>query len=730
MAAHAAQRSHYRLRKWGKGTVPWRLVMGSCALVVTLSTVFFGPYLPGPGGAVSKGRAHVPAQAPTTAAADDAAANTALTADQAAAQDGTWTPQPATYGTGSLLDLPVTMSDGTVLRADVYYPTVAPGSDTPAAGPFPVLLQQTPYGKEFIVYASALANTDVDYLVDRGYIVVIADVRGTGDSGGNFDLFDPVQSTDGVTLARWAAGLPRSDGRVGLFGESYMGINQFQTVEAAGPDSPIKAMFPIIAGNDLYADTVTQGGIPDAEFSATYVALLSGLNLTNPALQPLLAALESGDPTTLLQGLARLGPTTVAHSPALVSFLKLVAAIETGSGTGAFDDAYWAARSPAHDLAAVVADHIPAFMVGGWNDLFESGEPMNYVGLQNLFEGRSQNAPMTPDEPVTSRYQLLMGPWQHVTTGSGVNLSALELEWFDTWLLNETTPLSTTTTPLHLDIQGPNQWVDAAQWPLPAATPTAYYFGPGRSGSDSLSPNDGVLTTTAPTTTTGSDTIRYVGVSSPCDIQTDQWGAGALALGFQSFDTNDPCDLNDVTLGTGPGALTYTTAPFASSEVVAGPIDATLYVIANTTDTELAATVEAVSPTGQSLPLSSGALLGSQRALDEASTWTARNGLPLRPVHPLTETSQQPVVPGVATREDIEVYPTMTEVPAGWRLRVTITTADTPHLFPAAVTVPHLADGVYQVQRNVGAASVLNVPLAPPSAFPTPCGVLCSPAGP
>ena len=186
------------------------------------------------------------------------------------------------------------MSDGTILRADVFFP-VTPGTTTAAPGPFPVLLQQTPYGKEFIEYASAIANTNVDYLVDRGYIVVIADVRGTGDSGGDFDLFDPVQSSDGVTLAKWAAHLPLSNGEVGLFGESYMGINQFQTVEAAGAGSPIKAMFPIIAGNDLYADTVTQGGIPDAEFAATYVALLSSLDLSNPALQPLVAALEDGD---------------------------------------------------------------------------------------------------------------------------------------------------------------------------------------------------------------------------------------------------------------------------------------------------------------------------------------------------------------------------------------------------------------------------------------------------
>ena len=705
--------------RW-KGTVPWRVVMGALALVLTLSAFVVAPFLPGGGG-----------PAPAAMSAQNLGAGSAAAADTAQEADaGSWTPQPATYGTGSLRDLPVTMADGTVLRADVYFPTTA-GTGTAANGLFPVLLQQTPYGKAFIVDASAIANTNVEYLVDRGYIVVIADVRGTGDSGGSFDLFDPVQSTDGATLARWAAHLPQSNGEVGLFGESYMGINQFQTVEAAGAGSPIKAMFPIISGNDLYADTVTQGGIPDTEFAATYVALLSGLNLANPSLEPLVEAAESGNSSALASGLAALAPTEAAHSPELVSFLQLVLNVETGRGDGAFDDGYWASRSPAQDLAAVVKDQIPAFLVGGWNDLFEQGEPLNYVGLQNLFDGRPQDAAMTPDQAVTPRYQLLMGPWQHVTTGTGVNMSALELEWFDTWLLGEHTPMASTTTPLHLDIQNSGgSWVDAAQWPLPAATPTPYYFGAGRSGSDALSQNDGGLSPVAPTAVSGADSVAWTGTTSPCSIQTDQWGAGALALGFQSLDTNDPCDLNDVTLGAGPGALTYTTDPVDSPEVVAGPIDATVYTTSTGTDTELAATVEAVSPSGDSVPLSSGALDGDQRAVDPGRSWTLPGGQLLLPVHPLTQASQQPIVPGQVTRQDIVIFPTMAELPTGWRLRVTITTGDTPHLFPTLTQMPAMVGGIYQVQRNAGAASELTVPLAPATAFNVPCGAICSAAGP
>jgi putative CocE/NonD family hydrolase len=621
------------------------------------------------------------------------------------------------------------MGDGTVLRADIYYPTIA-GTTTPADGPFPVLLEQTPYGKQFAVYAAGLARNGVGYLVDRGFMVVVADVRGTGDSGGTFDLFDPVQGRDGAELADWAATLPHADGSVGLIGSSYMGIDQYATVAAAGPHSPIKAMFPMVAGNDLYADSVTQGGIPDGEFGATYLAMLSGLDLSSPSLQPLATALRSGNSGQLARALNAAAPSVATDSPQLVSFLRSMLDIERGTGDNAFDGAYWAARSPTHDLAAVVADHVPAFLVGGWSDPFEAGEPLDYVGLQNLSVGRSQGAAMTPAQAVTPRYQLLMGPWQHEATGSGINVSAVELEWFDTWLLGRPTPLGSTTTPLHLKIQNTDQWVDAAQWPLPAATPTAYYFAAGHTGSDLVSSNDGQLTSAAPRFASGADTIHYAGAPSQCDVPTDQWGFASVALGFQSFENNDPCTLNDVALGKGPGSLTYTTVPLASPEVVAGPIDATVYMTSNTTETDLAATVEAVDPSGVSIPLTSGALLGSQRALDDRQTWTASNGAPLLPVHPLTESAARPVVADQVTRDDIALYPTVTELPAGWRLRVTITTAETPHLVPTATQYPKLIGGVYQVQRNTGAASLLNVPLSAPSDFTVPCGSLCSPGGP
>ena len=122
---------------------------------------------------------------------------------------GGWRPDPPAYGTGLLLDQPVPMSDGTVLRVNVCYPTNA-ATGKVAAGGFPVLLTQTPYGK-----GSSCGDS---YLVQRGYIFVAADVRGSGDSGGTFALFQPQEAQDGATLVKWAARLPHARPEVGLTG--------------------------------------------------------------------------------------------------------------------------------------------------------------------------------------------------------------------------------------------------------------------------------------------------------------------------------------------------------------------------------------------------------------------------------------------------------------------------------------------------------------------------------
>jgi hypothetical protein len=611
-----------------------------------------------------------------------------------------WTPGPALYGRKTTTNLPVTMSDGTVLRADVTVPTVK-ATGEPATGPFPVILTQTPYGKTISGYLPALAGAANSYLVERGYIHVVSDIRGTGGSTGTWGPLDPIQGQDGAELVHWVAALPHSNGRVGTVGPSYLGFIQLMTAAAVGPNSPLKAIFPIVVGADLYRDVIFQGGIVDIEFASWYLPLMALANTGNPILE------HRADPAVL-------PGTELAHAQGLNSFqVEMIRNVATG-GDRAYDGEYWNERTPSTLIQRIVDNGIPAFLVGGWNDLFQRGTGLLYSGFQSAYVGRPVDAPMLPDQPVTGRYPLLMGPWFHVQYGDGLDLNPLELRWFDTWLKDADTGLASDSKPLHSIEMGTNRWVDTARFPYTEATPTTLYLG-----------DAGALTPAAPTSAQGADRIAFVPVSNACTHSTQQWGAGALIL---AGGLPAPCDDTLPLPGAGPASLQYTTAPFETETTIAGPIGATLFATSTRPDAQFVLTLTDVAPNGDEKTLSSGALLGSFRALDDAKTWRTSDGRPFRAWHSYSQESVQPVEPGTITRFDIEVFSTFARLQHGHSLRLTITTSDTPHLLLTPHQLVNVIGGVYDVQRNAAASSFLEVPLAPSSAFSDVCE-LCAPAG-
>jgi putative CocE/NonD family hydrolase len=629
-----------------------------------------------------------------------------------------WQPEPARYGIQTTKNVGIKMRDGTVLRANVLVPA-DPKTGKPAAGPFPVIMVQTPYGKDSVGSASgseggAEAATQagpLPYFVKRGYIDVVAEVRGTGNSHGTFDLLNPIEGRDGAELVRWAAGLPHSNGKVGLYGPSYMGLDQYMTAAALPPGSPLKAMFPIVAGNDTYRDVVTMGGIPDGEFDLAVVATIFGpLELINPPA-------ETTDLADLLQ-------VELEHAPALASYnLSQIINILSG-GDESYDQHYWQQRAPRTMLGEVVRNHIPVFAIDGWDDLYQRGAMLNYSGLQNLDAGRPVGAPMLPNQQASGRYQLMQGSWYHLTAGTGIDVYPIELAWFDRWLKGEDTGIDHTSTPLHSYEMG-GKWVDSATYPYSEAHPTTLHLGAGPSATGAPSLNDGTLTQRPPDrAAAGADRIAFTPATSPCARPLEQWSMGAGELAFESGGLPpDPCRQDDRSIQAGPGALTYTTKPLQRATLVAGPIDASIYASSTTPDTAFVANVEDVAPDGSSKPLTEGALLGSFRKLDRSQTWYGQDGQPLAPYHPYTQASVRPVPTGGKVRRfDIELFPIVARLAKGHSLRLTITTSDTPHLLFTPVQTQHLAGGEYEVQRRPGAGSFLEVPLARPDAF-GPCGI-------
>ena len=642
-----------------------------------------------------------------------------------AAPGSHWSAEKAVYGSASTNDIAVTGAGGTTIRVNEIYPTTASGQ--PAKGPFPVLLTMTPYGKgqggssaagSASSPSSGAATGGADnYLVQRGYIEVVEDVRGTGDSNGSWGLFDPIQQRDAIKVLKWAAHLPHADGKVGTYGPSYLGIDQLLLAGAVGRHSPLKAIFPMVPANDIYRDTSFMGGLLDFEFAETYLGLTGALNTATPLSD------AASDPTLL----SDLAGVEADHANGLASYHAAATANILSGGDEAFDGAYWQARNPQNVLARIAANHIPAYMVGGEFDIFQNGEPVNYAELQNAWAHRSTTAPMQPGQRTTGRYQLIVGPWEHLN-GSSVDVDPLELEWFDTWLKGEKTGMARTHTPLHYYDLGSGAFHETSTYPFTGATPSRLYFGtggtltsaaPSGSGSGTSSspipglplptppvplPTPSVPLPTPPAAT--ADTLVWSPSGVPCGRPLDQWSMGGLSVPAGSAGFLAPCATDDRLAQIGPWATSYTSAPLTRAATLAGPVTATVYASATTSETQLVAELEEVTPDGTSYPLTEGALLGSLRAVKQSRSWTA-HGMTVLPYHPYTQGSAKPVSPGTMTEYQIQIFPTLVTIASGDSLRLTLSTADTPHLTPVPADLPNLVGGVYTIGRSASAPSSL-----------------------
>src|ERR1700730_1424677 len=145
--------------------------------------------------------------------------------------------------------------DGVTLRSDIYRPK--------ANGKFPVLLQRTPYNKGdgesgFGNRAGAL-----------GYVVVIQDVRGRYTSEGEWYPFKH-ESNDGYDTIEWAASLPYANGKVGMYGASYVGATQMLAAIAKPPH--LAGVFPVVTASNYHDGWTYQGGAFEQWFNESWTS--------------------------------------------------------------------------------------------------------------------------------------------------------------------------------------------------------------------------------------------------------------------------------------------------------------------------------------------------------------------------------------------------------------------------------------------------------------------------
>ena len=169
-------------------------------------------------------------------------------------------PFPAATGRGSCAvdterDVGATMRDGVVLRADVYRPR--------SSEPVPVLLMRTQYGKSG-AQTSPERYEPPDWFASHCYLVVVQDVRGQGSSGGVFSEFTN-DMADGYDTVEWAAGLPGANGKVAMYGSSYVGATQWLAAVTAPPH--LVTIAPANTASDYYDGWTYEGG----EFRLAFV---------------------------------------------------------------------------------------------------------------------------------------------------------------------------------------------------------------------------------------------------------------------------------------------------------------------------------------------------------------------------------------------------------------------------------------------------------------------------
>ncbi|MBB3602311.1 hypothetical protein FHT40_001944 [Mycolicibacterium sp. BK556] len=185
-------------------------------------------------------------------------------------------------------DVAVRMRDGVTLRVNVYRP--------PGDGPFPVIMSVHPYGKDKLPrrtrrgwrlsFQFRIMNQPEPYRISsetgweapdpvewvaRGYVVINADSRGAGTSGGVGSLLSDDEARDAYDLIEWAGTQPWSNGRVGMLGVSYLAISQYKTAALRPPH--LAAICPWEGFTDAYRDFMTPGGVPERGFSVIWTAI-------------------------------------------------------------------------------------------------------------------------------------------------------------------------------------------------------------------------------------------------------------------------------------------------------------------------------------------------------------------------------------------------------------------------------------------------------------------------
>ena len=507
----------------------------------------------------------------------------------------------------------IKMRDGVQLAADIYKPK--------CDGKFPVLLERTPYNR------SGESGEAVE-LASHGYVVVLQDTRGRYGSGGEFYPFRN-ESNDGYDTVEWVAALPNSNGKVGMFGGSYVGATQMLAAIAVPPH--LVAIFPYVTASEYYDGWTYQSGVLMQWFASSWTSILTVDTLRRQAEQSINA--KAWVETLPVENYSLLKPPSGAS---LAPYFRDWLQHETS-------DSYWEGWR--------ISDHyrdmkVMGLHAAGWHDLFLKGSIKNYVGMHGD----------ASDSAVRDGQRLLIGPWAHAPTSAEgkvgdvvfgksavLDMTGTALKWFD-YRLKGVQNEYATAAPVRLFIMGENKWRDEQEFPLARTRYTKYYLH-SVSGANGAT-GDGLLNTTAPSAERA-DRFEY-DPSKPVPTIGGRLCCGQ-AVPPGPFDQRPNESRSDV--------LIFSTPRLESDLEVTGFISLDLYASTDVKDTDFTALIADVDETGYARFLTDGIV----RARYRNGTMRAEE-----------------VVPGQVVKYSIDLWATSNVFKRGHRLRLYVSSSNFP----------------------------------------------------
>jgi uncharacterized protein len=475
-------------------------------------------------------------------------------------------------------DIKVAMRDGVLLRADIYRPAVD--------GRFPVLLERTPYDKRN--FAMGLRGAS------QGYVVIIQDVRGRYASEGEWYTFKN-EANDGYDTIEWAAALPYSNGKVGMFGGSYVGATQMLAAITHPPH--LAGICPVVTSSNYHASWTYQGGAFEQWFDESWASGLAQDTLDRQVKGATNAVEGMWEPLAKYP-LFNLHEMHVTATASLAPyFLDWIAHPNY--------DEYWKRISIEEHFGDIT---VPALHTAAWYDIFLGGSLRNYEGI------RAQGG----SDAARNGQQLLVTIGGHA--GSERKVGEVDfgpeaafkeddaiLDWYD-FLFKGARNRFASGKPVKIFVMGVNQWREEEAWPLARARVTKYFLHSG--GAANSLRGIGALSVAAPGKEAADSFVYDPGkpvptIGGPLCCDSAHWAPG-------------PRDQRAVEARE--DVLVYSTPVLAEDMEVTGPVSLELFAKSSAVDTDFTAKLVDVWPDGFAQNLTEGILRARYRESQENPT--------------------------------------------------------------------------------------------------------------